>query len=63
MPSSKRPPFAHGVIDRRSQASAFPAGTNGIVKKVFDLKLPLEKVAERYRAMDERRAIKALLEV
>jgi threonine dehydrogenase-like Zn-dependent dehydrogenase len=29
--------------------------------KVFDLRLPLEKVAEGYRAMDERRAIKALL--
>ena len=29
--------------------------------KVFDLKLPLEQVAEGYRAMDERRAIKTLL--
>jgi threonine dehydrogenase-like Zn-dependent dehydrogenase len=29
--------------------------------KVFDLRLPLEDVAEGYRAMDERRAIKALL--
>ncbi|HKV85047.1 MAG TPA: zinc-dependent alcohol dehydrogenase family protein [Ktedonobacterales bacterium] len=29
--------------------------------KVFDLELPLERVAEGYRAMDERRAIKALL--
>lgn len=29
--------------------------------KVFDLTLPLEKVADGYRAMDERRAIKALL--
>jgi threonine dehydrogenase-like Zn-dependent dehydrogenase len=29
--------------------------------KVFDLRLPLEKVAEGYRAMDERRAIKTLL--
>jgi threonine dehydrogenase-like Zn-dependent dehydrogenase len=29
--------------------------------KVFDLKLPLDQVAEGYRAMDERRAIKALL--
>ena len=28
--------------------------------KVFDLTLPLEEVAEGYRAMDERRAIKAL---
>jgi len=29
--------------------------------KVFDLELPLEEVAEGYRAMDERRAIKVLL--
>ncbi|MGC2998539.1 zinc-dependent alcohol dehydrogenase family protein [Streptomyces sp. G35A] len=29
--------------------------------KVFDLVLPLEQVAEGYQAMDERRAIKALL--
>jgi threonine dehydrogenase-like Zn-dependent dehydrogenase len=29
--------------------------------KVFDLTLPLEEVAEGYRAMDERRGIKALL--
>jgi threonine dehydrogenase-like Zn-dependent dehydrogenase len=31
--------------------------------KVFDLTLPLDKVAEGYRAMDERRAIKTLLRV
>ena len=29
--------------------------------KVFDLQLPLAQVAEGYRAMDERRAIKVLL--
>lgn len=29
--------------------------------RVFDLELPLDQVAEGYRAMDERRAIKALL--
>jgi threonine dehydrogenase-like Zn-dependent dehydrogenase len=29
--------------------------------KVFDLTFPLDQVAEGYRAMDERRAIKALL--
>ena len=29
--------------------------------KVFDLELPLDRAAEAYRAMDERRAIKALL--
>jgi threonine dehydrogenase-like Zn-dependent dehydrogenase len=31
--------------------------------KVFDLALPLDQVAEGYRAMDERRAIKTLLKV
>lgn len=31
--------------------------------KVFDLVLPIEEVAEGYRAMDERRAIKTLLRV
>ncbi|MCA8959092.1 MAG: zinc-dependent alcohol dehydrogenase family protein [Planctomycetes bacterium] len=30
--------------------------------KVFDLRLPLERVAEGYQAMDQRRAIKALLQ-
>ena len=29
--------------------------------KVFNLVLPLDQVAEGYRAMDERRAIKTLL--
>jgi threonine dehydrogenase-like Zn-dependent dehydrogenase len=31
--------------------------------KVFDLTLPLDQVAEGYRAMDERRAIKTLLRI
>jgi threonine dehydrogenase-like Zn-dependent dehydrogenase len=31
--------------------------------KVFDLTLPLDEIAEGYRAMDERRAIKTLLTV
>jgi threonine dehydrogenase-like Zn-dependent dehydrogenase len=31
--------------------------------KVFDLEVPLEQAAEAYQAMDERRAIKALLRV
>jgi threonine dehydrogenase-like Zn-dependent dehydrogenase len=30
--------------------------------RVFDLTLPLDRVAEGYRAMDERRAIKTLLQ-
>jgi threonine dehydrogenase-like Zn-dependent dehydrogenase len=29
--------------------------------KVFDLTLPLDKAAEGYKAMDERRAVKTLL--
>jgi threonine dehydrogenase-like Zn-dependent dehydrogenase len=37
---------------------------NGTINpgKVFDLTLPLDQVAEGYRAMDERRAIKTLLQ-
>jgi len=37
--------------------------TKGAIEpgRVFDLTLPLEEVAEGYRAMDERRAIKTLL--
>jgi threonine dehydrogenase-like Zn-dependent dehydrogenase len=37
--------------------------SNGTIDpgKVFDLTLPLEEVAEGYRAMDERRAVKTLL--
>jgi threonine dehydrogenase-like Zn-dependent dehydrogenase len=31
--------------------------------RVFDQTLPLAQVADAYRAMDERRAIKALLRV
>lgn len=34
---------------------------HGAPGKVFDLTLPLDQVAEGYRAMDERRAIKTLL--
>ena len=30
--------------------------------RVFDLTLPMEQSAEGYRAMDERRAIKVLLQ-
>jgi threonine dehydrogenase-like Zn-dependent dehydrogenase len=38
---------------------------NGAIEpgKVFDLTLPLDDVAEGYRAMDERRAIKTLLQI
>jgi threonine dehydrogenase-like Zn-dependent dehydrogenase len=39
--------------------------TSGVVDPglVFDLRLPLDEVAEGYRAMDERRAIKVFLEI
>src|SRR5512134_1686123 len=42
------------LIDRVMKGAINPG-------KVFDLTLPLEEVAEGYRAMDERRAIKTLL--
>ena len=46
--------FLPELIDRVLSGSINPG-------KVFDLTLPLDQVAEGYRAMDERRAIKALL--
>ena len=48
-----------GQFGERSQELVF----NGTINpgKVFDLVLPLDQVAEGYRAMDERRAIKTLL--
>ena len=44
------PDLIERIVDRRIDPG-----------KVFDLTLPLEQVAEGYRAMDERRAIKTLL--
>jgi len=46
--------FLPDLIDRIWKGQINPG-------KVFDLELPLSQVAEGYRAMDERRAIKALL--
>ena len=46
--------FLPRLIDLVEQGKISPG-------KVFDLVLPLDQVAEGYRAMDERRAIKALL--
>jgi threonine dehydrogenase-like Zn-dependent dehydrogenase len=46
--------FLPHLLDLISSGSIDPG-------KVFDLTLPLEAVAEGYRAMDERRAIKTLL--
>ena len=45
---------------RAARAGRWPAPIDpGLV---FDLTLPLDEVAEGYRAMDERRAIKVLLQ-
>ncbi|MGW0220413.1 zinc-dependent alcohol dehydrogenase family protein [Streptomyces tendae] len=46
--------YLPGLIDRVLRGTIDPG-------KVFDLTLPLDQVAEGYRAMDERRAIKTLL--
>lgn len=46
--------FLPNLIDRIWEGQIHPG-------KVFDLELPLSQAAEGYRAMDERRAIKALL--
>lgn len=48
--------FLPDLMDRVLQGKIRPG-------KVFDLELPLAEVAEGYRAMDERRAIKTLLRV
>jgi threonine dehydrogenase-like Zn-dependent dehydrogenase len=48
--------FLPDLIDRVLKGKIAPG-------KVFDLTLPLAEVAEGYRAMDERRAIKTLLTV
>ena len=47
--------FLPDLIDRILKREINPG-------KVFTLRLPLEEAAEAYRAMDERRAIKVLLE-
>src|SRR4051812_33655120 len=61
--------FSHGHLHggpapvRRYLPRLIELVLNGTINpgKVFDLTLPLEQVAEGYRAMDERRAIKTLL--
>jgi len=47
--------FLPDLIDRILKREINPG-------KVFTLRLPLEEAAEAYKAMDERRAIKVLLE-
>jgi threonine dehydrogenase-like Zn-dependent dehydrogenase len=48
--------FLPDLMDRVLKGSIHPG-------KVFDLELPIAEVAEGYKAMDERRAIKTLLRV
>ncbi|MTH80000.1 zinc-dependent alcohol dehydrogenase family protein [Paracoccus aestuariivivens] len=48
--------FLPDLMDRVLQGKIQPG-------KVFDLVLPIEQVAEGYKAMDERRAIKTMLQV
>ncbi len=48
--------FLPDLMDRVLQDKIQPG-------KVFDLVLPIDQVAEGYKAMDERRAIKAMLRV
>jgi threonine dehydrogenase-like Zn-dependent dehydrogenase len=47
--------FLPGLLELISSGKINPG-------KVFDLTLPLAEVAEGYRAMDERRSIKCLLQ-
>ena len=58
-----RPPARRPRAGAPLPARADRPGWNGKINpgKVFDLTLPLDQVAEGYRAMDERRAIKTLL--
>ena len=48
---------------RRFLPHLIPLVVNGAIEpgRVFDQTLPLAQVADGYRAMDERRAIKTLL--
>ncbi|MGZ5420999.1 MAG: zinc-dependent alcohol dehydrogenase family protein [Aeromicrobium sp.] len=58
--------IAGGIAPARNYIEELlPDILNGTVKpgRVFDLTLPLDKVADAYRAMDERTAIKSMLEV
>lgn len=48
--------FLPDLMDRVLQGLIQPG-------RVFDLVLPLDQVAEGYKAMDERRAIKTMLTV
>jgi len=50
----RRPGFARRNVSFQPPRAIDPG-------KVFDLELPLEQAAEGYRAMGERRAIKALI--
>ena len=58
-PSARRP-RAGSQVSAEADRSRLQRDINP--GKVFDLVLPLEQVADGYRAMDERRAIKTLLQ-
>ena len=51
------------MFPRTSSVLTSPSDGWRSCSKVFDLELPLAEVADGYRAMDERRAIKVLLRV
>jgi threonine dehydrogenase-like Zn-dependent dehydrogenase len=58
--------LAGGIAPARNYIEELlPDVLNGTVQpgKVFDLTLPLDQVADGYRAMDERTAIKAMLTI
>ena len=69
LPSPRSPPSAAACCaaatnsPTKRRASAVRSSSSRTIEpgKVFDLVLPLEQVAEGYRAMYERRAIKTLL--
>ena len=64
VPEERRPGRRDGAGARATCPSCSSCVLDGAIDPglVFDLTLPLDEVAEGYRAMDERRAIKVLLE-
>ena len=56
--TARRPAPVRSYLPDLLRPGLEPADRAG---KVFDVELPLEQVADAYQAMDERRAIKALL--
>ena len=68
--TAQRPYGTRNVRSRPRPGASVPAGADredldpgrSNLGKVFDLTLPLEKAAEGYAAMDDRTAIKVLLQ-